>query len=174
MARPKLRADDRKSRRFTIRLRPAESEALDRIAQLTNQPASHILRRLLREAATGGPDFFRDDIIDLRTLHRQMAAIGNNLNQLVRSINRGEQVAPDDLRWVVHAARAQLTVVRETYMKAVQAAVQRAIVPLCEEAGLRSPFDLQDEDFLPASQPARRRGRPPKQAERDPAAALRG
>lgn len=174
MPRPQLPESDRHSDVFRVRLRRAEGAAFKHLAETINEPPGRVLRRLVREAITGGPDFFRDDIIDLRTLHRQVAAIGNNLNQLVRSINRGEQVAPDDLRRVVHAAHVQLTVVRETYMKAVQAAVQRAIVPLCEEAGLRSPFDLQDEDFLPASQPARRRGRPPKQAERDPAAELHG
>ena len=174
MPRPRLLDSDRRSEVFRVRLRRAEGAAFKHLAETVNEPPGRVLRRLVREAVTGGPDFFDDDVIDLRMLHRQVAATGRTLNQLVRSINRGEQVAPDELRWVLNATRVQLTVVRETYLKAVRAAVQRAVVPLCEEAGLRSPFDLEDEDFIPASHPARRHGQPPKQGERDPAAALRG
>ena len=168
MARPKLEPRAARSIVYGVRLREQEAAALRRIADLVQEPPSRLIRRLIREAVTGGPDFFDDDKIELRRLSREMNAIGRNLNMLVRSIRRGEHVAPDDLRRVINATRAQLEVVGETYQKAVEAACHRAIVPLCEEAGLSSPFDLKDADFVPARPPARRRGRPRKRAAPDP------
>ena len=168
MARPKLEPRAARSVVYGVRLREQEAAALRRIADQVQEPPSRLIRRLIREAVTGGPDFFDDDKIELRRLSREMNAIGRNLNMLVRSIHRGEQVAPDDLRRVINAARVQLEVVQDTYQKAVEAACHRAIVPLCEEAGMYSPFDLKDEDFMPARPPARRRGRPRKRAAPDP------
>ena len=171
MTRPKSEPRAVRSIVYGVRLREQEAAALRRIADQVQEPPSRLIRRLIREAVTGGPDFFDDDKIELRRLSREMNAIGRNLNMLVRSIYRGEQVAPNDLRRVINAARAQLEVVGETYQKAVEAACHRSIVPLCEEAGLSSPFDLKDADFVPARPPARRRGRPRKRAAPDPALA---
>ena len=158
------------SRSRNIRLRIEEDDALKRIAAATGQTPSQVLRQLLRIAATGAPDFVGDDKIDLRMLARQIAAIGRNLNQLVRSINRGEQVAPDDLRRVLNATRVQFTVVHQTYFNAVRAAVRRIVVPLCEEAGLRSPFEIEAAE----GQLGRGSGQPPQQGERDPASGRPG
>ncbi len=158
------------SRSRNIRLRIEEDDALKRIAAATGQTPSQVIRQLLRIAATGAPDFVGDDKIDLRMVARQIAAIGRNLNQLVRSINRGEQVAPDDLRRVLNATRVQCTVVHQTYLNAVRVAVRRIVVPLCEEAGLRSPFEIEAAE----SQPGRGPGRPPQRVERDPASGCVG
>lgn len=155
------------SRSRNIRLRIEEDDALKQMAEATGQTPSQVLRQLLRIAATGAPDFVGEEKIDLRMNARQLAAIGRNLNQLVRAINRGEQVAPDDLRRVLNATRVQFTVVHQTYLTAVRAAVRRIIVPLCEEAGLRSPFEIEAAE----GQPRRGPGRPPKRVERDPARA---
>ncbi len=155
------------SRMRHIRLRIAEDDALKQMAAATGQTPSQVLRQLLRIAATGAPDFVGDDKIALRMLARQIAAIGRNLNQLVRSINRGEQVAPDDLRRVLNATRVQFTVVHQTYLNAVRATVRRIVVPLCEEAGLRSPFEIEAAEGEPRCGP----GQPPKRVERDPASA---
>ena len=137
------------------------------MAEATGQTPSQVIRQLIRIAATGGPDFVGEEKIDLRMNARQLAAIGRNLNQLVRAINRGEQVAPDDLRRVLNATRVQFTVVHQTYLNAVRAAVRRIVVPLCEEAGLRSPFEIEAAEERPRRGP----GRPPQRVERDPARA---
>lgn len=155
------------SRSRNIRLRTAEDDALKQLAAATGQTPSQVLRQLLRIAATGGPDYVGDEKVDLRMNARQLAAIGRNLNQLVRAIHRGEQVAPDDLRRVLNATRVQFTVVHQTYLNAVRAAVRRIVVPLCEEAGLRSPFEIEAGE----EQPRRGPGRPPKRVARDPARA---
>ena len=149
------------------RLRLAEDDALKQMAAATGQTPSQVIRQLIRIAATGGPDYVGEEKIDLRMNARQLAAIGRNLNQLVRAINRGEQVAPDELRRVLNATRVQFTVVHQTYLTAVRAAVRRIVVPLCEAAGLRSPFEIEAAE----EQPRRGPGRPPKWVARDPARA---
>ena len=95
MARPKLEPRAARSIVYGVRLREQEAAALRRIADQVQEPPSRLIRRLIREALTGGPDFFDDDKIELRRLSREMNAIGRNLNMLVRAIHRGEQVAPD-------------------------------------------------------------------------------
>ena len=129
-----------------VRLRLVEDDALKQMAEASGQTPSQVIRQLIRIAATGAPDFVGDHKIDLRMLAHQVASIGRNLNQLVRSINRGDQVAPDDLRRVLNATRVQFTVVYETYMEAVRTASRRLVVPLCEAAGLRSPFEIEATD----------------------------
>lgn len=134
------------SRSRNIRLRAGEDAALKQMAAATGQTPSQFIRQLIRIAATGGPDFVGPDKLDLQRLTHQIATIGRNLNQLMRSINRGQQVAPDDLRRVLNATRVQFTVVYEAYMRAVRAAVRRLIIPLCEDAGLPSPFGITAEE----------------------------
>ena len=153
-----------------VRLRLAEDDALKQMAATTGQTPSQVIRQLIRIAATGAPDFVGDHKIDLRMLAHQVASIGRNLNQLVRAINRGEQVAPDELRRVLNATRVQFTVVYETYMDAVRTASRRLVVPLCEAAGLRSPFEIEAAE----GQLRRGPGRPPQRGERDPAAGQTG
>ena len=147
------------------RLRLAEDAALQQLAVATGQTPSQVIRQLIRIAATGAPDFVGHDKLDLQQVAHQIATIGRNLNQLMRSINRGHQVAPDDLRRVLNATRVQFTVAHQTYLNAVRAATRRLVVPLCEAAGLRSPFEI-----APPESPLRRGpGRPQKRVERDPA-----
>ena len=153
------------SRSRNIRLRLAEDDALKQMAVATGQTPSQVIRQLIRIAATGAPDFVGQDKLDLQQVAHQIATIGRNLNQLMRSINRGHQVAPDDLRRVLNATRVQFTVAHQTYLNAVRAAVRRIVVPLCEEAGLRSPFEIEP----PEGQLRRGPGRPQKRVERDPA-----
>ena len=150
-----------RSRVRHIRLRLEEDTALQQLARTLHQTPSRVLRRLLREAVTGGPDFFDEGVIDLRMLHRQVAAIGRNLNQLVRAANRGEVLAGEDVRRVLNATRVQLAAVQEIYSTAVRAAVQRTVVPLCEEAGLPSPFTEVAEQRASARRPIRPAGRSP-------------
>ena len=139
-----------------VRLRLVEDDALQQMAEASGQTPSQVIRQLIRIAATGAPDFVGDHKIDLRMLAHQVASIGRNLNQLVRSINRGDQVAPDELRRVLNATRVQFTVVYETYMEAVRTASRRLVVPLCEAAGLRSPFEIETTD--PPARAADERG----------------
>ena len=143
MARPKLPRTDTRSEALRFRVRPAEAAALRDLAQALGQTPSRILRRLLREAVTHGPDYFADQVTDFHQTSEQLARIGRNLNQLVRSINQGSQVAPDELRRVVNAAHLSVSAATHLYREAVLATKQRQVVALDQLA--------QEADSCPRS-----------------------
>ena len=161
---PKVR-----SRSRNIRLHLEEDNALKQLAQTLNQTPSRVIRSLIRQAVTGGPDFFDDGVLEIRTAHRQLAAFGRNLNQLARAANRGDVIGGDDVRRVVNAGIVQMEAVKELYLKAVRATMKRTVLPLYEEAGLRLPASQAAEDGAVTGRPARQPGRGLGRAARDPA-----
>ena len=137
MPRPKAKAPKVRSKMAFVRLRAEEEAGLKELAATLGQPPSRIIRRLIREAVTGGPDYFNDGVHELERMSRELAAIGRNLNQLSRAANQGAAVSGDDVRRVVNAGIVQMEVVKGLYLEAVRTTVKRAVVPLYEEAGLR-------------------------------------
>lgn len=140
-ARPKLPRTDSRSEALRFRVRPAEAAALRDLAQALGQTPSRVLRRLLREAVTHGPDYFEDQATAFQHTSLQLARIGGNLNQLVRSINRGDHVAPADLRRVVNAARLQVSAATSLYQAAVRAVSKRQVVALDQLAQEADAWD---------------------------------
>ena len=136
---PKSKPPKVRSRVAFVRLRDQEWEGLKQLAEDLDQTPSRILRRLIREALTGGPDYFDDGVIDLLRMHRELAAIGRNLNQLSRTANQGGAVGGDDVRRVINAGIVQMEAVKELYLRAVRATVTRAVLPLYEEADVTWP-----------------------------------
>ena len=134
MGRPKAKPGAIRSKTVCVRLRAEEEAGLKKLAADLGQPPSRIIRRLIREALTGGPDYFDDGVLDLRRMHRELAAIGRNLNQLSRVANQGGAVGGEDVRRVINAGIVQMEAVKELYRRAVRAAVKRAVLPLRQEA----------------------------------------
>ena len=139
MGRPKSKPGAIRSKMVFVRLREEEEAGLKKLAADLGQTPSRIIRRLIREALTGGPDYFDDGVLDLRRLHRELAAIGRNLNQLSRVANQGGAVGGEDVRRVITAGLVQTEAVKELYRRAVWAAAKRAVLPLYEEAGVSLP-----------------------------------
>ena len=139
MGRPHSKPREIRSKMAFVRLRDEEWAGLTQLAENLNETPSRIIRRLIREALTGGPDYFDDGVLDLRTMHRELNSIGSNLNQLSRAANRGGVVSGDDVRRVINAGLVQMEAVKGLYLRAVRATVKRAVVPLYEEAGLTLP-----------------------------------
>ena len=54
-----------RSRAAAVRLHEEEWRAWQQFAATLEEPPSRILRRLLREALTGGPDYFKDELADV-------------------------------------------------------------------------------------------------------------
>ena len=146
MGRPRLEPGRGRSEMAHVRLWPEEKEGLAQLAEILGETPSRVMRRLLREAINGGPDYFEDRRYEIRGLRRQLSALGRNLNQLVRQIHRGELVAGDDVRRAVNACNVQVEAVRVIYLRAVEAAAARGWRPLFREAGLPSPFGEQAAD----------------------------
>lgn len=174
MDHPKPATRRRRSENTRVRLHPEEDAALKQLAQVLDQTPSRVIRSLIRRAVTGGPDFFADGVLELRTTHRHLAAIGRNLNQLARAANRGDVISGDDVRRVVNAGIVQMEAAKELYFKAVRAAMKRIVLPLYEEAGLRLPTDEEAEDQAAMGRPARQPGRGPGRAGHNPRAEAGG
>jgi hypothetical protein len=85
------------------------------------------VRRLIREAITAGPDFFDDGVDELRIAHRELAAVGRNINQLARSANQGERVVPAQLKRNLAAAKLQVERLADFYRAAVERARARTV-----------------------------------------------
>ena len=136
MPRPKSKAGAVRSKIAFVRLRADEEAGLKKLAADLGQTPSRIMRRLIREALTGAPDYFDDGVLDLRRMHRELAAIGRNLNQLSRVANQGGAVGGEEVRRVINAGLVQTEAVKELYRRAVWVAAKRAVLPLYEEAGV--------------------------------------
>ena len=136
MARPKKLPADRLSASGWVRLYPEELAALDQLAEILGESRNTVIRQLLCEAIKGGPDYFEDGVLDLRTMSRELNSIGSNLNQLSRAANRGQVVNGDDLCRVINAGIVQMEAARGLYLRAVRATVKRAVLPLYEAAGV--------------------------------------
>ena len=146
MPRPKTNPPKVRSRVAGIRLREDEWAGLTQLAADIGQPPSRIIRRLIREALTGGPDYFDDGLLELRRMRGELAAIGRNLNQLSRAANQGGAVRGEDVRRVINAGLVQMEAVKELYRQAVRATVERAVFPLYEAAGVSGAQGRKDQD----------------------------
>ena len=127
MPRPKSKPSEVRSRVVGLRLREQEWAGLKTLAAQLDQPPSRLLRRLLREALTGGPDYFTDELRELHRMRVELSAIGRNLNQLARAANQGEALAGEDVRRVINAGLVQTAAVEELYVRGVEAARRRAV-----------------------------------------------
>ena len=130
----KLAENKVRSRMAGIRLREDEWAALQRLAAQLGQNPSRIIRRLIREAITGGPDYFDDGLREQHRMRVALTAIGTNLNQLARAANQGQSLDGADVRRVINAGLVQVAGVEALYHQAVAAARGRTARALSEEA----------------------------------------
>ena len=110
-----------------VRIHAEERQALGRLAKCLDEKPSRIVRRLVREAITEGPDFFDDGVAELRAAHRELAAVGRNINQLARAANQREPVVSAQLKRNLAAAKLQVERVADFYRAAVERARQRTV-----------------------------------------------
>lgn len=119
-----------RSSSLNVRVRPEEREAFQEFAASLGQTPSRVLRRLVREAITGGGDYFKDEMVGLRAVSREVAAIGNNLNQLAKAANRGEWPIGEDVKRVVNAARVQTAALIARYNQSIKSVRRRTVEAL--------------------------------------------
>ena len=118
--REKLAKGEAKTGWLHVRVRPAERRELQKLAKVLNQKPSGVVRRLMREAITGGPEYFDDGLQEIRTAHRELAAVGRNINQLAKAANRDERVVSKDLRRNLAAAKQQVDRLTALFRDAVE------------------------------------------------------
>lgn len=91
----------KKSFSVKVRLNEEEKIAFDELAQSLNVRPSQLHRRLIREAVLNKPDYFNDDLKRIIEVKNQMAAIGRNLNQLVKLAHSGHNIRSSEALEIV-------------------------------------------------------------------------
>lgn len=71
----------------TFRISAPEKQALAEFAADCNLSVNAVIVKVLREVLDAGPYLIADDLSELSEATQQLAAIGRNLNQIVRAIN---------------------------------------------------------------------------------------
>jgi len=110
-----------------VRLLPEEKEALAQLAERLGVKPSRVHRRLIREAITGGPDYFDTELVELKKFRGQLLAIGRNINQLAKLANQGEGVVPSVLRRDLEEARTVIAGASRLYLQAIERVTQRSL-----------------------------------------------
>lgn len=134
MPRKKFAKGEAKTGWLHVRVKPDERKALEKLAKSLDEKPSAVVRRLLREAVTGGPEYFGDGLKEIRTAHRELAAVGRNVNQIAKAANRDEKVVGKDLKRNLAAAKQQVDRLARIYGDAVER-VHRRNVERVESSG---------------------------------------
>jgi len=127
LPRTKLAKGMAKSDSLRVWVRPNERKALQKLADSLGVKPSQVVRRVVREAITGGPEYFNDGLKELQTAHRELAAVGRNINQLARAANRDEKIVSKDLRRNLAAAKQQVDRLAAVYRDAVDRVQRRTV-----------------------------------------------
>ena len=125
MARPK--ATNPHSAAVRVRLQASEKQALTTLSEELGQPPSRVIRRLIREAVTGGPDLFDDGVAAITEAHRQLSMTGNALSELIRCIKDGRAAELSSAEASVQQALQEVETLRKCYGAAVERAQTRSV-----------------------------------------------
>ena len=93
---------------LNVRLNDEENLRFQRLAEGLQTTRSRLLRKLIREAIGAGPDLLAHELSLFEDLAYQLAAVGRNLNQLVRAIHSGKVAVTADDRTFIEAVRAEV------------------------------------------------------------------
>ena len=106
-----------KTRMIHFRATPAEADALADLAARFGVKRSRLLRVFLREGVREAPEYLPQGELAMRSLANEVAAVGRNLNQLVRTIDTAasERTASKALAEAsrLEAVRTEVEAVRE-------------------------------------------------------------
>ena len=108
------------SRWANVRLNEEEHQALEVIQKRLQTTRSRLLRKVVRELIGVGPDLLVQEWQVFEQLAYQLAAVGRNLNQLVRAIHTGKvTIAPGDKTLIEavqhHVDRIEREVIKTIY-----------------------------------------------------------
>ena len=81
---------------LNLRLLPEEKQQFKRIAERLQTTPSRLIRKVIRDTIGAGPDLLPQDLKIVDGALYQLAALGRNLNQLLRSIHQGKVTATSE------------------------------------------------------------------------------
>jgi len=93
---------------LNVRLNEEENLRFQRLAEQLQTTRSRLMRKMIREAIGAGPDLLHQELKLIEELAYQLAAIGRNLNQLVRAIHSGKVAVTAADQVAIEAVRAQV------------------------------------------------------------------
>lgn len=79
-----------KTETVRVRLSQLEKQAVGEFAEDCNLSVNALIEKVLREVIGAGPHLLSDDLKVLDEATQQLAAIGRNLNQIVRAMNSSQ------------------------------------------------------------------------------------
>jgi len=118
-----------------VRLDDAEDFRFQQVVDRLKTSRSQVLRKLIRDLIGEGPDLLPQEMRVLDELTYQVAAIGRNLNQLVRGMHAGKVTAtPYDQ--IVEEVRNQVDAVKKELLAVIDRSRNRSVGhELCARCG---------------------------------------
>ena len=113
------------SRWANVRLNEEEHQALDVIQERLQTTRSRLLRKVIRELIGLGPDLLAQEWKVLEDLVYQLAAVGRNLNQLLKAIHTGKVAATPADRAFIERVRNQVDEVKKEVTAVIERSCQR-------------------------------------------------
>jgi hypothetical protein len=96
-----------------VRLTLEEKAAFKRVAGACDTTRSRLLRKIIRELIGEGPDLLANDMRVMEEMLFQIAAVGRNLNQMVKLLYRGQQPIPEHIHPMLSDLQKEVQTVRE-------------------------------------------------------------
>ena len=128
-------ASERFTRSAHVRLDDAEDFRFQQVVDSLKTSRSQVLRKLIRDLIGEGPDLLPQEMRVLNDLTYQVAAIGRNLNQLVRGMHVG-QVTATSYDQVVKGVRDQVDAVKKELLAVIDRSRNRSVGhELCARCG---------------------------------------
>jgi len=128
-------ASERFTRSAHVRLDDAEDFRFQQMVDRLKTSRSQVLRKLIRDLIGEGPDLLPQEMRVLDELTHQVAAIGHNLNQLVRGMHAG-QVTATPYDEVVDGIRDRVDAVKKELLAVIDRSRDRSVGhELCAKCG---------------------------------------
>jgi hypothetical protein len=108
-----------------VRLMEEEHLALDVIQNRLQTTRSRLLRKVIRELIGMGPDLLTQEWMAFEKLAYQLAAVGRNLNQLVRAVNSGKAAMTPEDRTLMEGVRDQVDLIKKEIISAIDRSCHR-------------------------------------------------
>ena len=108
-----------------VRLMEEEHRALDAIQNRLQTTRSRLLRKVIRELIGMGPDLLTQEWMVFEKLAYQLAAVGRNLNQLVRAVNSGKAAMTPEDRTLVEGVRDQVDLIKKEIIATIDRSCHR-------------------------------------------------
>lgn len=110
-----------------MRLTRREKEVFTRFAEGQRVKPAIPVRRMVREVVTHEPDFFDRELPAMKEAANQVAAVGQNLNQIARAVNRHKVVTDPITTDELQEIMVEVCSIRDQVRRMIQATQSRVV-----------------------------------------------